>query len=469
MACEAEYLYGDSTPSPLKTDFISLLRDAVDFAVDALLREAGAADAAEKVARASCRTEKEIEGATKLAAVLSSVLEPAEPGDENGVAARCSSKIAEAIRAILSGESESARGVVTVAAARASQAAASARVACVKALETLLLRRRLPDATSATALRLDGERYVATLSERTSYGLSCTLELDIPLSHAFAQLLRIDQIVERLEVDAPETVGWVRKELRVRPQRLERLYLVELSVDGSSTVIKLRTTPSLGSPGFDLTFLVAPSRVEFVRILQGELAPDEPHLIDGEDLTKLEALRDSLIASLTELVDHPRSLIDAKLDDAPIDKLGAASTLVERLLANIGPMAEEIARRSLVPGELVIKQLLGDNRRQEVFVSKGELREKVRALPQSLWSAFEPLNLWDDAAPFSLASHANREPPRPSEDPVSAPFREPWSHPPEPLAVWTEGPQPPGAGNRRSAFGAESTGKWPALCPAFQE
>ncbi len=44
----------------------------------------------------------------------------------------------------------------------------------------------------------------------------------------------------------------------------------------------------------------------------------------------------------------------------------------------------------------MLKRLLGDNRREEIFVSKATLSEKLAALPDPLRGSFKPLG-WNGA------------------------------------------------------------------------
>jgi hypothetical protein len=66
MGTEINYLYGDSTPSALKINFIALVCDVFDFAVDVLLHDAGVGAAMQDVERLSEATEKEIAMAEEL-------------------------------------------------------------------------------------------------------------------------------------------------------------------------------------------------------------------------------------------------------------------------------------------------------------------------------------------------------------------------------------------------------------------
>jgi hypothetical protein len=59
----------------------------------------------------------------------------------------------------------------------------------------------------------------------------------------------------------------------------------------------------------------------------------------------------------------------------------------------------EIARRSGAPGELVLRRDVGDGRREEIYVTKAELWERLLVLPPERRMAFTALGLTPPAAP----------------------------------------------------------------------
>jgi hypothetical protein len=394
MAATAGFLYGDSTPSQLRFDYVAFLRDAIDFSVEVLSSDARMATAVHKVTSLSDDTEREITLAEGLAADMDRALAGAMTRAPTSLAARCAARIQKSARELVAAEAEAARTAVIAERARLAQTASQEYAKCAKALETLVLRHQLPDATALTTLKLEGGHYEALVQSHTTYGLEWTVELEVPASHALARVLRIDRVIERLEVEAPEEGGWLHKEVRNRPQRLDRLHLTGLSLHPSETAIRLRAADDGGGPGFDILYRLAnePPRVELVRINEGAPA-DAPFVVVGDDAAKLQALRDGL-AALTGELTQKKSLKQASLGGTPVQKLESPREIVERLMSNIAPTVHEIANRSLSPGELVVKRLLGDNRREEVFVSKKELEQKTESLAPDLRSVFDVLGLW---------------------------------------------------------------------------
>ena len=403
---KTEYLYGDSTPAPLKTDFIAFLRDMVDFAVEVLHSEGQAAEASQASAWLEEATEKVVANAEALAAHVSEVLDRPELGGSDPFLARCAARIRSATWETVRAEASAARAEAEAGAARAALAVSSARAECEKALEGLLLRQDVPDAVTVVKLCVgDGARYDARLTARTPWGLSWEIGLQIPSSHSLARVLRIDRLVERLEIRVPEEPTWPPKASKPKAQRLDRLYLTELVLAPAEAFIKLRATPEGTGAGCNLWLHRDVPAVRLERVLASGGAADSPFDIEGEDAGRLRLLHDELAALMSEIAQNRQPPVAIEMDDTPVGQHRACA-VIERLISSVAPRVEEIAKRSLAPGELVLRRRLGDNHREEVFLSKAELLEKIEPLPPALRGAFAPLNLWEGVSPSPDAQPA---------------------------------------------------------------
>ena len=134
----------------------------------------------------------------------------------SSLAARCKTHVREAAAEFVRSEGDATRAAVVTEKARAAQAESGERASVTKAFEKLVLRHTLPEATFATHLRGRGAtHYDAHLRGKTAYGLEWAVALEIPSSHLLAHILRIDRVIERLEIDAPEEAGWIHKETKM--------------------------------------------------------------------------------------------------------------------------------------------------------------------------------------------------------------------------------------------------------------
>jgi len=102
-------------------------------------------------------------------------------------------------------------------------------------------------------------------------------------------------------------------------------------------------------------------------------------------------MREKLVAAATALARHRRGLVDVKIDGEPLANHPTPSLLAERLVAAMAPTVQEIASRSQSPGELVLRRLIGEARREEIFLAKHELVSKLEGLSPPNRALFDPL------------------------------------------------------------------------------
>jgi hypothetical protein len=386
-----DYLYGDSSPSPLQSDFLGFLGDMLDFSVLALLAgermKRGRADIAERRNAAAA----EMERLAALVATVKGAVDRAPKGEAASPTARCAATILTEVDRVLAADLERVRVALAKEVARIEAEERRERDSCGKILERLLLRHDPPEVTWSLRLgRAAGEdRYDARLSGATGIGLTWALELDIPGAHILGHIVRVDELVPRLEVHAPKAGGWLKKEVRIQPQRLERYALTELTIAPKEMMIKLRADADVAGEGFDVDIR---AEAPHVRIARAGAQNDPPYALDQADAAKVHELHEKLLAAAEEIAFCRKRLVVATLDEAPfVDAEPKAA--IERLIGAVTPVVLQIARHSLSPTELVLKRLVSETRREEVFVSKAALAAKLSPLPEPLRVLFAPLAL----------------------------------------------------------------------------
>src|SRR5262245_12911899 len=92
-----EYLYGDSTPSPLKANFLEFIRDALDFCVFVLVADERIKEARAKGGAASDAAEVEKRRLERFASALARAIESAEQGAPASPTAQLAAKITSAL------------------------------------------------------------------------------------------------------------------------------------------------------------------------------------------------------------------------------------------------------------------------------------------------------------------------------------------------------------------------------------
>ncbi|MET0591463.1 MAG: hypothetical protein ABW133_02110 [Polyangiaceae bacterium] len=282
------------------------------------------------------------------------------------------------------------------------------RRSSLAALEKVLLGYDLPEAKNKIHVRLaEVGRYTATMESVTPYGMTTTLDLTIPSESAFAHDARVERILEGLEIRAPETAGWIRKESRMVPQKLNRFHITELTI-GEESVIKLRSSPEAQAAGYDITLRSEEPQVRIVKTgKDGEAGAFDP---DPADLSSLFRLREKLEEEAQVIATKRRALTSARLDDEPVEQSARMRAFVEQLMRVVAPMVREIAAHSLSPGELVLRRMIGGDRREEIFVTTAELQATLDGLSDADRQLFSPLELDSGALPTAWATRVSQAP-----------------------------------------------------------
>jgi hypothetical protein len=388
------YLYGDSTPSPLKSNFIQFLGEAIDFSVNALQAAAQLDLLRKRILATKENAEAETTRLEAIGVSVAAAIERTPKGALESPTATCAKAVLVSVTELVE------KSALLTAATLATDVAAlqvqetEQREACERALEGLL-RAHDPPGTTATVHLLageDGEHYAATRRTQTPFGLECVMELEIAAPHALSQVARVDKFVPHLEIQAPESGGWLRKEIKNRPQRLEKHYLTEMSFAPGASSLRLRASVDAGAHGFDVEVRDTTPRVQIVRIGDASESPASFEISEA-DAAKMLALHEKLQASALEAGQNRTRLVSASLDQRPFVEVPDPGSFVDRLVGAMAPVVREIAQHSLAPGELVLKRLMGDHRREEIFVSKASLDEKLKVLPEVQRSRFRALGL----------------------------------------------------------------------------
>jgi hypothetical protein len=395
------YLFGDSTPSPFRINFIEFLRLAMGFSVHVLrvehhvlMEQTRRIQLEDETDVDRHRLEQLIERVSKTVDEATTDVQPRVADYAVVMKARAREVVESGLQALQEALAEDISEI--------EQSIKLQRKSSLTALEKVLLLYDLPEAKETIRVRLaDGGRYTASLESTTPYGLETVLDLAIPSESAFAHDARVDKFVEGLEIRAPETAGWIRKESRMVPQKLGRFHITEATI-GEEFAIKLRSSPEAHATGYDIAIRAGDEpQLQIVKIgkdVEGSGAFDA----DPNDLPTVVRLREKLEEACRALATKRRALTAAKVAGQLIEESTGMRSFVEQLVQVLAPMVREIAAHSLSPGELVLRRMIGDDRREEIFVTKSELAATLEDLSEADRRFFAPLELDPWSAPATV-------------------------------------------------------------------
>ena len=413
------YLFGDSSESDLEFDYLAFLREVIDCAV--VMAECEVTLAATVEGRRS----RELETASVVAAVeelgkrVSQLVGPTGDPPAATPVGRCAAAITAAIRDAVDRESTQARAALAVECEEMDRQDQRQRVRAKDVLEKLLRAHDLPGADRALEVAWSTSGVKATMRQRTGFGVEAVVALDVPASSMFGLDLRVERIVDGVEIHAHETAGWLKKSDKVVAHKLGRYQVTGVLVGGDATTVRLRAAPEASAGGFAVTS----QRNGELRVEPTGGVPSREIAVDERDVARLRLVAERLETAVRGLAENRTGLVSLEIDGVPIAQYEHPRMFAERLIAAVAPTVQKIARRSRSPGELVLRRLLGDNRREEIFISTAELRKRLDGLPSHAREVFAPLQL--DGEPARSAPDEPRPPARQTVEVKPAPASAP--------------------------------------------
>ncbi len=387
-----KYLYGDATESPLDRNYLEFLRAALAFSV-ALLQNV---DAVRQLRRTGKRRRshaaKELEQLRMVAKRIANALGQGADLDALPVAKGVVYALRELTIAQLHKAESKVRGSLETELEQLESAIRRKGGENLELLEKLLLRYDLPESRQWVDVRMqeDGS-YAAQLVGNATSDAGWVLALDIPADHLLGQPLRIDRLLPDLAIQVPEMSGWVRKSVKLRTYKIAKEYVVDVTHHESRVMMHLRASVQDRENGFDITYEAPGKPVSITRLSKGTAS--DPFDPEPEDVGSLRELFVEVAKATAGLVGNRRALLSAQLDDMPLEEHEQPEILIERLVAQMAPVVREISDHSLSPAELVLKRVLADDRREEIFASKADLREMLGPLSDLDRAVFQPLDL----------------------------------------------------------------------------
>ncbi|HEX3761968.1 MAG TPA: hypothetical protein VHW23_24880 [Kofleriaceae bacterium] len=408
-----KYLYGDSTESDLEFDYLAFLREVIDCAVVMVECEVTLGVTVED------RRARELETVTVVAAVedlgkrASQVVGPVVGDQPTTAVGRCAAAIATAIREAVEREAVQSRATLAAECDEMDRQDQRQRGRARTVLEKLLRTHDLPGAEKSLEVAWTASGVKATMRQRTGFGVEAVLSLEIPVGSVLGIDLRVEKIAEGVELHAHETAGWLKKSDKVVPHKLGRYQVASVTVASDTTTVRLRVAPEPGAAGFTVTW----RRTGELSVEPTGGGPGREVAIDDRNRPALRLLVERLEAAVRALGDNRTGLVSVDIDGVPITQHEHPRVLAERMVAAVAPAVLRIAQRSRSPGELVLRRMIGDNRREEIFVSTADLSKRLDGLPLHAREVFGPLQLGGEPA---RSPGEPRAPARPTAEPRPA-------------------------------------------------
>ncbi|MBN2342887.1 MAG: hypothetical protein JXX29_02425 [Deltaproteobacteria bacterium] len=386
-----KYLYGNSSPSNLDQNYLEFLRLSLDFSVGVLQSETKITGLHADIKEAETNADIERTQVAEMAQKVSTLLDNATTAQSTAIAVA----LRENLR--VSSGNEVTRAQATIESnlqnflTQCANEIDQERAANLKRIEAVLLHCDFPNSQKRISVELNSaEGYGAKLNSTSDHFLHFEIGLAIPKGNQFSNIIRVDSLMPDLQIDIPEAGGWLKRGSKISPQKLAKEYVTALTERMDGTLLSLRAAPKEGQAGYDILF--THNSVRVTRISKQQEA-GEPYQVSDKDADQLKQLFGVLYKAAVEISWNRQSLTSAIVGDAPLTTFPEPDQLVLWLLEQMTPVVQDISKNTLSPTELVLKRVLSDDRREEVFASKAELFEKLEPLTDAHKAFFAPLGL----------------------------------------------------------------------------
>jgi hypothetical protein len=381
-------LYGDSTLFPYEEDFIEISKDLIECCASLFSIQHVIATSLSNMRERELHRRTESQ---KLAALLDAT-HHATATATGERACKISGQVFEAAKAVIDREVADLEAQTTQEIAASRAAGEEAKQGTHHIVEAFLLRHDLHKTLSELRIIATEKGYAAKTWVVTPFGVEALFSVAIPPQNDWNKLRRVGDLSVGVEVQMPLSAGWISKRIELQPVRLDKLVISELSISEEKTTVSLRKTATAGGGYLLEIFSASPPKVTIATLGEDGLPTETARTLSGDDHDHVLRLWSKLISS-TAGIERRQAMLSATVNKKPLHENDMPEAIGLRLIQILTPILTEIVKRSLAPGELILRRDLGEGRREEIYATKAELYEKIKGLPEPFQLLFAPLEL----------------------------------------------------------------------------
>lgn len=408
------YLYGDLSPFPPNANYVDLIRDLTELCHTLLRIDAAIDGFRRQTERENDSVQRTLGEFKQIAKDLAETLQPHVTGTDNPVVKEVCGRLVQAVRGVLESAQNTLMSRRESNAAEAESRARTERGLAMPALEKFLLSHELPNTAwtlTWSAGQAETSQAEARCTALTPFGLQASFRLEIPPDAPWTRLVKVSEIKQNVALNLP-VKG--RRGTSKRSFDLDRYFITQFEREQHGARLLLRKTNKPSAAGFELRWQGEELTVAGV---DDASFPAGAVTLEPFDASVAAGLRDTVESHLRPLVRSRVRLLDAKLNNTDVADLKTPAPLARSLIKVVAPYAREIVSRSPVRGELTLKRVVEDGRREEVFISIADVAKIYSPLSPDRRAYFDDLGLAAETAPG------------PAVAPEAAPALEPRSAP----------------------------------------
>jgi hypothetical protein len=410
------FRFGDGTPFPLRENFIETLVAAVDCCVAIYQAEARVDEHHARQREAQRQAAEELRQLEALHGIIEKAVAPliAGKGKGGGASAQAAARIVEATSTII-------RNSRTGVAKRRDTAthevlSPSALEGVPAALGQFFCHHQLPRTEWSAHWRVSAEGEATTeLIARATRELELLFRGTPAADSFWARPVPMAELF-----GGPVTATVEAGKGRPRQIRLDPTTLTEVQVGPGREGMLLRDSPRRGSAGYHILMPRAGEAAPLVVVLdKNDQSRGQPFYLDAVSAAAVLGVWRGLEREVPSLVASRQELAAARLAGRDVSEIEHPGQLAEAILMPLAPLVREMRMRSRVPGELILKRDLGADRREEMFVPRQVLWNKLARLSPRHRQLFEAIGLSNEVT-HEFVARVSQKSERPRGRPLFA-------------------------------------------------
>lgn len=393
-----KYLYGDLTEFPAQEDTLQLLRGMVEMSVNVLALDEQIENLHEQMQSQREQLASFMEEIDSFKQDLLEYIERSASSRQRHketlqpIAHNCSIQVN---RAVKQGKAE----IISAAEHTLAELQAhlqSHRQSCQRAFQAFFRPAMLPLQNNKLSCQLDGTSYRVAVEITDVAGICCTYVVDASVVEMFARPRRFADILPgKHDIPIGLKKAWLKREPVAQSQRFDDFLLAEVNDSDEQVTMKFLRRPTASGEGLVVRLNKKdPQALELVRLDDaGRREAVDRRLLGTEHIDTFLLLWQQLQPALLMLYRSGGTLSAVSLDGRDVLDQRLVPELVKRLVHFLAPTVREIDARSPSPLELSLKLEHDTGRREELYVSKKDLAEKICTLSSVRRALFTPLGI----------------------------------------------------------------------------
>jgi hypothetical protein len=384
------YLYADSQRFPHDFDFIATLSGLVDLTVVVL-----------SGSRENLRLDDELahargilaERAGQLDALMQGVFHAAEGSLANKsgetVLSDAVFRLERTSEELCAGTRNELERSFEAERVRIERATSQVHARMIDAVRSFLLGYELEVRGQDFSAELKERGYSVQLTQIIEGGIVVRYDIDDRRS-PFAQVRKVSDFVGSISLEVGTRRSWLTGSVSVESRALDEYVIGSVRLRGNTADISLRKKRD--TPDTLSIHLVRGDNGVRAQIVRAE-EPASTFDLDENASAPLAQLWAALAASAQVELAARTAVRAVTLDDQDALNARGAEALVQRLVEVCRPIVQEVGKRSRSPHELSLKRPLGEGRREELFLLRSTLLDRLSVLAADDLARIDSLGL----------------------------------------------------------------------------